>query len=49
MLQDYFTLNNYKWVLIIIVSSVTHYCGFKEQEIPTMYTVWMEHLLKLKF
>ncbi len=23
------------------VSSVPHYCGFKEQEIPTMYTVWM--------
>ncbi len=23
------------------VSSVPHYCGFKEQEIPRMYTVWM--------
>ncbi len=23
------------------VSSVTHCCGFKEQEIPTIYTVWM--------
>ncbi len=23
------------------ISSVPHYCGFKEQEIPTMYTVWM--------
>ncbi len=23
------------------VSSVPHYCGFKEQEIPTIYTVWM--------
>ncbi len=23
------------------VSSVPHYCGFKEQEIPEMYTVWM--------
>ncbi len=23
------------------VSSVHHYCGFKEQEIPTIYTVWM--------
>ncbi len=23
------------------VSSVPHYCGFKEQEIPGMYTVWM--------
>ncbi len=23
------------------VSSVPHYCGFKEQEIPTSYTVWM--------
>ncbi len=23
------------------VSSVPHYCGFKEQEIPTVYTVWM--------
>ncbi len=23
------------------VSSVSHYCGFKEQEIPTNYTVWM--------
>ncbi len=23
------------------VSSVPHYCAFKEQEIPTMYTVWM--------
>ncbi len=23
------------------VSSVRHYCGFKEQEIPTIYTVWM--------
>ncbi len=22
------------------VSSVPHYCGFKEQEIPRMYTVW---------
>ncbi len=24
------------------VSSILHYCGFKEQEIPRMYTVWME-------
>ncbi len=24
------------------VSSVPHYCGFKEQEIPTIYTVWMD-------
>ncbi len=23
------------------VSSVPHYCGFKEQEIPRIYTVWM--------
>ncbi len=23
------------------ISSVPHYCGFKEQEIPTIYTVWM--------
>ncbi len=23
------------------VSSVPHYCAFKEQEIPRMYTVWM--------
>ncbi len=23
------------------VSSVPHYCGFREQEIPTIYTVWM--------
>ncbi len=23
------------------VSSVPHYCGFKEQVIPTIYTVWM--------
>ncbi len=23
------------------VSSVPHYCAFKEQEIPTIYTVWM--------
>ncbi len=23
------------------VSSVPHYCDFKEQEIPTIYTVWM--------
>ncbi len=23
------------------VSSVPHYCGFKEQEIPTIYTLWM--------
>ncbi len=23
------------------VSSVPHYCGFKEQEIPTINTVWM--------
>ncbi len=23
------------------VSSVPHYCGFEEQEIPTIYTVWM--------
>ncbi len=23
------------------VSSVPHYCGFKEQEIPTIFTVWM--------
>ncbi len=23
------------------VSSVPHYCGFKEQEIPTIYNVWM--------
>ncbi len=23
------------------VSSVPHYCGFKEQEIPLIYTVWM--------
>ncbi len=23
------------------VSSVPHYCGFKEQEIPRVYTVWM--------
>ncbi len=23
------------------VSSVPHYCGFKEQEIPRMYTVGM--------
>ncbi len=23
------------------VSSLPHYCGFKEQDIPTMYTVWM--------
>ncbi len=23
------------------VNSVPHYCGFKEQEIPTIYTVWM--------
>ncbi len=24
-----------------LVTSVPHYCGFKEQEIPTIYTVWM--------
>ncbi len=24
------------------VSSVPHYCGFKEQEIPRIYTVWMD-------
>ncbi len=30
------------------VSSVPHYCGFKEQEIPTIDTVWMILLLKLK-
>ncbi len=23
------------------VSSIPHYCGFKEQEIPRMYTVWL--------
>jgi len=23
------------------VSIVPHYCSFKEQEIPTIYTVWM--------
>ncbi len=23
------------------VCSVPHYCGFKEQEIPTIYTIWM--------
>ncbi len=23
------------------VSSLSHYCGFKEQEIPTIYTVWI--------
>ncbi len=23
------------------VNSVPHYCGFKDQEIPTIYTVWM--------
>ncbi len=23
------------------VSSIPHYCGFKEQEIPRIYTVWM--------
>ncbi len=23
------------------VSSVPHYCGFKEQEIPSIFTVWM--------
>ncbi len=23
------------------VSSVPHYCGFKEQEIPRIYTVWL--------
>ncbi len=23
------------------VSSVPHYCGFKEQDIPTIYTLWM--------
>ncbi len=23
------------------VSSLLHYCGFKEQEIPRVYTVWM--------
>ncbi len=23
------------------VSSVLHYCGFKQKEIPTIYTVWM--------
>ncbi len=23
------------------VSSVPHYCGFNEQEIPTIYTLWM--------
>ncbi len=23
------------------VSSLPHYCGFKEQEIPTIYTVWI--------
>ncbi len=23
------------------VSSLLHYCGFKEQEIPRIYTVWM--------
>ncbi len=26
---------------IIQVSSLLHYCGFKEQEIPRIYTVWM--------
>ncbi len=25
----------------IAKSGVSHYCGFKEQEIPTIYTVWM--------
>ncbi len=27
--------------MIVQVSSVPHYCGFKEQEIPTIYTVWI--------
>ncbi len=31
------------------VSSVPHYCGFKEQEIPRIYTVWMVILSKLKY
>ncbi len=31
------------------VSSVPHYCGLKEQEVPRIYTAWMDgHLLKLK-
>ncbi len=31
------------------VSSVPHYCGFKEQEIPGIYTVWMVILMKLEY
>ncbi len=27
------------------VSSVPYYCGFKEQEMPTIYTVWMRACL----
>ncbi len=26
---------------LLEVSSVPHYCGFKEQEIPRIYTIWM--------
>ncbi len=26
------------------VSSLPHYCGFKEQEIPTIYTVWISFI-----
>ncbi len=29
------------WTIAKSVSSVPHYCAFKEQEIPTVYTVWM--------
>ncbi len=30
------------------VSSVPHYCGFKEQEIPRMYTLWMVIYIKVQ-
>ncbi len=33
---------------IVQVSSVPHYCGFKEQEIPTIQYCMDGHLLKLK-
>ncbi len=32
---------NYRLLDHCQVSSVPHYCGFKEQEIPTIYTVWV--------
>ncbi len=31
------------------VSSLPHYCGFKEQDIPGFYTVGDGHLMKLKY